>query len=293
MRPLIGALWLGAVLILAAVIGGCGSGGVGSTPDLPGMGKIREYVGDGGGSLKPWPAMLPAPNAEQPQALGTMLTLGANFLTNSVPRYQTNWYRLAPVPTKTIIVVTLQPTANEDSDLYVCRGGVYEFEPHAYYGYSVRLPSVVGGDGVDGYAPDWVAFTRSPTAGPAAQVAVFGGGTAGTKHYRIEADAVALLPLTGAKRGGTLPPYDSHWYRFHATSGTAYSVHLQTVDEDPDIYVYQDAATEFVGKAVLYGAGHETVAFTASETVYHYVRVHAWGGGGSGSAQYKVWVTSP
>ena len=172
-------------------------------------------------------------------------------------------------------------------------GGVYDFEPHAYYGYSVRTPSVAGDDAVDGYAPDWVAFTANATAGPTAQVAVFGGGTAGVKHYRIEADAVGTLPLTGTKRAGTVGSYESHWYRFQATSGTAYSVHLQTVDEDPDIYVYRDVATEYIGQASAWGAGHETVTFTADETGRHCVRVHAWGGGGSGSAEYRAWVTSP
>ncbi len=291
MRPTLSVLSSAAVALATLAAGGCGSGGGAS--DQPGMGKIREYVGDGGGSLKPWPTTLPEPGPERPEALGTLLVLGDRFLTNTVPRYETNWYRLGSMASKTVIVVTLQPTANEDSDLYVCRGGPYDFEPHAYYGYSVRTPDGGAPDPVDGYAPDWVAFTANASAAPAAQVAVFGGGTAGVKHYRIEADAVTPLPLTGSKRGGTVGSYESRWYRFGATSGTAYSVHLQTIDEDPDMYVYGNAATKFVGSAVLFGAGQETVAFTAAETSTHYVRVHAWGGGGSGSAEYKVWVTQP
>jgi len=49
MRPLSGVVSVGVVLMLALALGGCGSTGGGGA-DVTGMGKIREYVGDGGGA---------------------------------------------------------------------------------------------------------------------------------------------------------------------------------------------------------------------------------------------------
>jgi len=249
------------------------------------MGKIVEYVGDGGGSAKPWPAMFGSPG-EQASALATLLELDHPPLVGTIRRYSVNWYRLPTLTYSTTLLVCLQPTANEDADLFLLNGNGYYSSGAALIGYSNRVPTAGTGDWVAGFVPDWVAFTKGATGGkPAAYADVFGlPGGVWRQHYRIESHEV--LPIsTGV--GGLINQYQSHWWYFDATSGTHYTVHLTANSGDPDVYVYEDRSIEFVGSNSAGGGGD--VGFTAAETGRHYVRVYGF----SASNGYNLDVTQP
>lgn len=286
MIALVRVVMLGAAVAAAAMLLGCG--GV-ESPGPISEARVGEYVGDGHGGTKPlmdFPGIAPAEIGTQ--ALPTALVIGEAPLTGRTPSRSINWYRVPPVSTTRMLLVTLQPTADEDTDLYLLSGDGEAYSPKAAcLGYSNRLP--VAGDDVNGYAPDWVAFDIGATAGrQAAQVAVCGVATGVTpKHYRVECDAVWGLTVNGVAKAGTLTEYDSHWYRFLGQQGTSYDVMLLAQSGDPDTYVYQGDARHFIAKDVQVGSG-TSVGFTASVTGYYYIRVHGYKAG-----SYQVGIASP
>jgi hypothetical protein len=291
--------WIGVaglLLLVCGLVTGCSStsGTAGSPADGLAIPKIREYVGDGGGSAKPWPGFIPRP--EQADALGQLLGFGAWPRTTFVPAKQTYWLRLPAINNNSTIVVTLQPTADEDADLFLLRGRASDCggPEDDCLGYSARAPALGSPpDPLHGYAPDWVAFTPGNTSGfPAAQVAVYGIATGATsKHFWVEADRVSPRTVNGGVGTYTLTGGNSNWYSFSATSGLQYTVTLSISGGgtgDPDSYVYGDNSSKFVVKCD--GAGGGDAVFTATETGTHYVRVFA---NAPGANIFSVQVTQP
>jgi hypothetical protein len=285
----------GLLLLVCGLVTGCSStsGTPGSPADGLAIAKIREYVGDGGGSAKPWPGFIPRP--EQADALGQLLGFGAYPRTKFVPSKQTYWLRLPALNNNRTILVTLQPMADEDADLFVMKGMAFGYggPDDDCLGYSFRTPTGGGpADPVHGYAPDWVAFTPGNTSGwPAAQVAVYGVSTGATpKHFWVEADWVWPLAVNGAAYTHTITGGNSNWYKFSATSGLQYTVTLDMTGGtgDPDSYVYGDSSSKFCVKCDSAGGGN--AVFTASETGTHYVRVFAFN---PGTNTFTVSVTQP
>jgi hypothetical protein len=212
-----------------------------------------------------------------------------------VPAKQTYWLRLPAINNSRTILVTLQPTADEDADLFLLKGRASECggPEDDCLGYSVRAPSLGSPpDTVHGYAPDWVAFTPGNTNGfPAAQVAVYGIATGATpKHFWAEADRVYPLTVNGGAYTHTLTGGDSNWYSFSATNGLQYTVTLDMSGGtgDPDSYVYGDSSSKFRVKCDSAGGGD--AVFTAAETSTHYVRVFAFN---PGTNTFTVSVTQP
>jgi hypothetical protein len=288
----LGCVALGGLLALA--LNGCGSG-PGAVTDVTSADKIVEYRGDGGGSLKPLPALGIPLLVDAGEAIPTLLGINANPKSGQVPAKQVNWYRveaIPPTPLPPILLVTLQPTANEDSDLFVLEGNASGYGPSGapVLGLSRRAPTSSGRLKNKGYAPDWVAFQHNPTDGwPAAQVAAYGFhvGSA-VKHYRIEVSDVGLMAPGVVTQAFPLDQYRSHWWRLEATNGTQYRVVVTAVSGDPDIFVYEDSASAFVGSNTRVGSG--AVKFTAAKTCRHYIRVYA---AAAGDNRYRLRVLSP
>jgi len=286
------------VVVVAVLTSGCGSGGAVQVPtggDTGAFAKIVEYRGDGGGSAKPWPAFIPGAPTDQPMSKAPKLGLDAGFFTRAVPRRHISWYRIGQLSTAETVVVLLQPIADQDADLFVLAGTGSTYVPGAaILGFSIRPPTDPGGEpGMfgAGLVPDWVAFDFAPTnKAPAAQIAVFGTDLPpNKKSYRIEACGAWDLVVNGPSAGSiALKQYASNFWRFDATAGTQYTVSLTVNAGDPDIYVYEDASTEYVGANANVGGG--TVTFTAGDTCRHYIRVHGYSGADS---SYGVNVTSP
>lgn len=294
LRPLV-RVWL--LLVILAVVGGCGSNGV--TPSDPGdtslIGKIREYVGDGHGGTKAWPASLPSPAAaDHASRLPYRLEYGLAPREDRIRRRKISWYALPPTTVGAhpgAPVITLQPTANEDSDLFVLEGrGAYYWDGADSIGYSIRLPSPEPDQVASGYAPDWVAFDTGPTRGePTAQIAVYGTpGDPPLRHYRIESDWAWELQVNGSSLRQAVAQYNSDWNFFEATSGVHYTVHMTAHSGDPDIFVYQDESTEFVDSDT--GVGNASIGFTAGATCRHYIRAYGFA---PANNDPEVWVTSP
>lgn len=103
------SLAIAAVAVVVA-LGGCGSDGVESVAS---MGKIIEYAGDGGGSLKPPAPFMPAPEVDTRAAVGNLLSAGSPALARTVPAKNTAWFRIAPRSTA--------QTVSGDPDLFVYR----------------------------------------------------------------------------------------------------------------------------------------------------------------------------
>ncbi len=294
--------WMGVALtivVFAALTSGCGSGGAVQVPaggDAGAFAKIVEFRGDGGGSVKPWPAFIPGGPTDQPMSKAPKLGLDQGFFTRAVPRRHISWYRIGQLAGAETVVVLLQPTAVEDADLYVLAGdgGTYHSGGAGLLGASTRAPTATGiepGMFGAGLVPDWVAFDAGPTNKfPAAQVAVYGVDEAPKKKsYRVEACGAWALTVNGPAAGSTaLKQYASNFWRFDATSGTQYTVNLAVTAGDPDIYVYEDVAHKYVDANAAVGGG--TVVFTAASTGRHYMRVHGYSGTDS---NYSVNVTSP
>jgi len=284
---------IGIASLAAAILAGCGSGS--GPPAVGGDSpaaepKVQEYVGDGGGSLKPWPAFVPLPGTDQAARQGYPLGFDVAPKKDRVPKKQISWYKLDNLTATQTCLVCIQPTANEDADLYVMDGrGSGYYDGSGCIAYSVRFPAGASDQISLGYAPDWVVFDSGATQGwPSAQVAVYGvDGDPRLKNYRIEAENVWGITVNGGGAGGSIEEYDSHWWQFDATNGTAYTVTLTATSGDPDLYVYQDRATEFVDSDT--GVGGGSVSFTATDTVRHIIRVYAWGS----AASYSLAVTSP
>jgi hypothetical protein len=284
------------LLAIVAVIGGCGSDGVlPSDPgDVPLTGKIQEYVGDGHGGTKAWPALLPRPAADQASRLPYRLEYGLTPKENRIRRHRVNWYELPPTTVGAhpgAPVITLQPTANEDSDLFVIEGrGAYYWDGADSIAYSTRLPSPTPDQVAGGYAPDWVAFDTGATSGaPTAEIAVYGlPGDPVFRYYRIESDWAWELQVNGPSLRQAVAQYNSDWNFFEATSGVQYTVHMTAHNGDPDIYVYQDESTEFVDSDARIGGA--SITFTAGATCRHYIRAYGFA---PANNDPEVWVTSP
>jgi len=293
------ARWLtltAAVLMaagLAGLIAGC-SGGSGSVagPVAQGL-KISEYVGDGHGGTKPWPSLLPlVAGPVQPAATPEVVGNNDACLTGSVAAGWVNWYALEPRSGGTDWIVTLQPTANADSDLYLMEayGGGYD-DGAACRGYSNRSPDGGNRDRVKGsYAPDWVHMgimaIGEPTT-PPAYIAVYGSSADDlAKPYTLEADAAGRLTVDGAASAGSLNAGNSRWFSFSALVGHDYVVTLSAVSGDPDLYIYQDASTKYVTGSAAHGGA--TLSLRATATVAHFMRVYAYN-----DCKYSIKVTSP
>lgn len=278
------------LLVLTVVLAGC-AGSSGSDGRAV-LGKIQEYVGDGHGDTKLWPALLnPAASGVEPQAVATLLSLGANAVETTVPASQTNWFRLPAFTTSKVVVVTLQPTADEDSDLFLLwgRADLYAGAGDDCLAYSNRLPANQSDPTpVGGFAPDWVyCYCGALAPDPGAQIAVYGvtSGSA-TKRFRVEADLVSDLTMNGSAPSGLVAQFQSRWYRFSATNGLKYKVTLTATAGDPDLYAYRDSSREFVAGNTATGSG--TVTFTAGETGWHYLRIYGYS---SATSNFTIGVT--
>ena len=248
--------------------------------------KIQEYVGDGHGGTKPWPSFLPRSGSPaQPvttQVAAPALAHYAAYVTDSVEQMNVSWYRLPAVSTATTWVVTVQPTANRDSDLYMIEGNAAAFGDGANYrGSSNRLPTASGEltRGV-GYAPDWAYMTTTgSTAGhPSAFIAVYGVPdlNLGSRPLRIEADIAGNLYPNGSARAGSLAAGNSLWFYFYGLGSSQYTVKLSAVQGDPDLYVYGQRSIDFLGKDT--NAGNGQFAFTSPTDKFYFVRVYAYNG---------------
>lgn len=238
---------VGLVTVLTVIIGGCG----GQAPVVPeDVYDVAEYVGDGHHGTKPAPDFLSLVPEIQTQAIATALRLGDPALVDRVPEKAVNWYRIPPVGVDRPLIVTLQPTADEDSDLYLFQGSATGYGAGATcLGASSRLP-LGNTDRPNGYAPDWVALDATDSKGwPTAQVAVWGAAGGGSpKHYRIECDPVWGLTVDGAHKSGTVTYRNSHWYRFAVKAGHVYFIQrwYTSADGRMNVYAYLNRATRYL-----------------------------------------------
>jgi len=285
----------GCLIALVAVVVGCSSSDPGPPNQSGGIPtfKIDEYVGDGNGATKPSP--FAALSGDAVSAVATPLGWGKPPQVRTTTTWRINWFRLPAGNVNSPVIITMQPTADEDADLYILKGGAHQFlDPDgAVLGSSVRAPSL-GSDPVFGYVPDWVAIIPGAQGAlPCAQVAAYGVDQAySTQHFTLEADKTRGCVPNGGNfviTPGQQPLADSLWFRFNAKAGTQYTVWVYGVFPgcDPDLYVYGSASTEFVGKST--GMTDESVTFTASHSDWHYARVY----GLSPTQQYKFRVDSP
>lgn len=259
-----------AGVLLTVLLAGCG----GSGQVLERAGEVAEYVGDGHNGTKSLPDLLGLSRSVlQTQAVATALRLGEPPLLQRVPAKSVNWYRIPAVGVDRPLLVTLQPTADEDSDLYLFPGSATGYGSGATcLGASNRLP--LGNiDRPAGYAPDWVALEATDSKGwPTAQVAVWGApGGATPKHYRLECDPVWGLTVDGSAKGGTLTYRDSHWYRFPIKAGHSYWVNREYLSADGrcSMYAYLGRATRYLGAGAL-------PQLTATETGTCYLRMYGY-----------------
>jgi len=290
MRPVSLAVVV-CVSLTVLLSGGCGSGSGPGVVDQVLEPRIQEYVGDGGGSLKPWPGLMPGSAGDSTSALGTKLIVG-EVRTDKVPRRLINWYRLTKnvFGTPATVVFTLQPTADEDSDLFVFEGKGKDYQDgSALLGGSWRSPTAPGRLGAGGYAPDWVA-AEIPVQGsfPMAHVAVYGyNEVPKTKHYRLE-----YGPASGTSIGQgsvyAISQYKSLWTYIDATSGTQYTLDLDSGTGDIDIFLYGENSSQYIGSDTT--TGDAEIVFTASATRRHYIRVYGYG---PGINHATLTVTSP
>jgi len=286
-----------AFLVLALVVPaltGCSSSLDSQTGDIVvGHGvKIQEYVGDGHNGTKPWPSFLPGLNETltvQPQAVPETLANNGACVAGTVPTGWANWYAVPPSVTG-YWVVTLQPTGTAEVDLYAMEGHSTDFaDGVACKAYSNRASTPFPSDHVKGgYAPDWVApWLAGWIHSPSAYVAVVGpadGATAGS--FTVEADRPGALTVGGASSAGSLAAGNSRWFDIWCTLGTAYTVTMNAISGDPDLYIYENSSTEYVtGSAA---AGGATATFTAAEMGFHFIRVYAYN-----DCKYSIRVTSP
>jgi len=287
------------VLLFAGVtmaLSGCGSNSMQPPTDQVLEPRIQEYVGDGGGSLKPWPDFLAPLGFDSPSVTGPKLKEVNAPKTGKVARKQVSWYRLQANPNAgydSFYVVTLQPTAaDEDSDLFVLEGKAKDYDDGAQtLACSRRAPSdtdsVTGGG-----APDWVTFMSSPSAGwPAGHVAVLGvNEEPAVKHFRIELDQPWLTGPGIQVYSRSVQQQDSDWWLVpDVVAGTHYTVLVDdTGAGDPDVFVYGSDATKFIAKHT--ATGDASIGFTATESGDHYIRVYGYS---PNPNDYSIEVTSP
>ena len=278
-----------AVLPLLLVAAGCGSNSTPSAIDQVLEPRIQEYVGDGGGSLKPWPGLIPRAVGDRPMVVGPKLKWVAGPKADKVARKQVSWYRLqASKGLAQSWIVTVQPTANENADLYVLEGRGSDFaDGMDLIGSSRRAPQAAGVTG-SGYAPDWVSVPADASAGwPVAYVAVLGvNEVPAVKHYRVELDFGVVLTPNGAVLNGALPRHSSDWYVLSATPGSQYTVTVTPLGGDPDVFIYGKTSSDYIGGDT--GTGTATLPFTATADL-HWVRVYGW----DALSTYDIQLTSP
>ena len=286
-----------AVLVLSVLlaVSGCSSNSTPSAIDQVLEPRVEEYVGDGGGSLKPWPDFLGPLGHDSPSVVAPKLRLFSHPKTGKVARKQVSWYRFQAIPSSSDglqVVVTLQPTASDhDTDLFVLEGKAKEFDDGAQtVAYSRRAPSA--GDSVTGGgAPDWVGVEVSSSGGwPGAHIAVLGANNdPAVKHFRLEADQVIIRIPGEPALTGSVVQHDSHWYGIMANTGTHYTVLMDdTGAGDPDVFVYGSDATKFIAKNTT--TGDASIGFTAAETAIHYIRIYGYS---SNPNDYSIEVTGP
>jgi len=240
--------------VAVLILGGCGSSPERSLPgERQDYGvKIEEYVGDGHGGTRPWPALIPqpggptgfaaAPGAEpvHTQSLATLLRDNAACIADWVGQAAVNWCAVDPRVGRW--VVTLQPTTLDDVDLYVLEGSGADFGDGnaAVYDFSTRTPAVHRDRLRGRYAPDWVAFAQqAETNHPAAFVAVYGLDLdTGQKEFTIEADRAGYLEVDGRSSANSLRARNSRWFYFLGEALVEYEVLLTATEGDPDLYVY-------------------------------------------------------
>lgn len=279
--------------VVVSVIAGCSGSGGSRDPETSPLGKIHEYVGRGYEGERPLPSWLGGTEM-QTRASATNLKIGGPPRVATVAPANINWFRIPAISVNKNLVVTLQPTANEDSDLFVLEGeaGRDYADGISIYGNSRRMPqdSTAPDDHLaSGYAPDWVAFNVGPVERAASYVAVYGHHTMdGVKHFRIEADSLWAIQVNGFLQPGQLAQGDSHWYRFNAANGTTYTLNLNTGSGDADMFVYDGNSYGYVGKNTAAGGG--MVTFTATTSGLHYVRVYGYT---ATVSQYTLEVNSP
>jgi hypothetical protein len=244
---------------LAVLLAGCGGSGGDEPTGLVAADGVDEYVGDGHHGTKPLPELLGLPEGQvRTQAAATAIALGFPPLNGKVPAKAVNWYRIPPVGVTRPLVVSLQPTHGEDSDLYVFAGSGAGYAPGATcLGSSTRLPTG-GDDQTHSFVTDWVAFDAKPSSGaPAAQIAVWGvPGGATPCRYRTECSPVWGLTVNSpTPKGATVGYQDSHWYRFAVQAGQSYwiDVMLQSAEADVDIFAYLGKSTRYLGKSAVGG----------------------------------------
>ena len=293
-RVLPAASMLFALLVLLAV-SGCGSNSTPSAVDQVLEPRIEEYVGDGGGSLKPWPDFFAPPAADTATVVAPKLQFYASPKTGKVARKQVSWYRLQAITDAdhgADVVITLQPLAgDEDTDLFVLEGKAKDFDDGAYALASSRRAPSASDTITGGGAPDWVNINVLKSAGwPGGYVAVLGvNEVPAVKHFRIEMDPTLGVQANDPVRTASVARYDSVWYNFSGTAGTQYTVVLDdTGAGDPDVFIYGDGPTKFIGKDT--SSGDASIPFTATETGAHYIRIYGYSANPNG---YSIQVTSP
>ena len=276
-------------------VSGCGSNSTPSAIDQILEPRIDEYVGDGGGSLKPWPDFLGPLGVDLPSVVAPKLKYGDPPKTGKVARKQVSWHRTQAISTPDGgygLIVTLQPLAgDEDTDLFVMEGKAKDFDDGADTSwYSRRAPAesdtITGGG-----APDWVYVDLANSAGwPGAYLAVLGANSEpAVKHYRIEMDQLYTAEPNGTAKAGSAQRYDSKWYGFYASMDTQYTVLMDdTGAGDPDVVVYGSDATKFIAKNT--STGDASIGLTATETGQHYIRVYGYS---PNPSDYTIEVTSP
>lgn len=273
--------------VLLALGGGCGGSGssplagdvsravsIGLPQVLP-MWTVEEYRGEGAGAYKQMPSFVRVQKDVSSQFQPPKLRFRAPSRAGQTERANFDWYYIQPLNTDLRLVIMVQPTANEDSDLYVFEGTGSDFDDDANcLAYSRRLPTLnQGPDSLGGYAPDWVAIDFTDTNGyPAAQVGVYGYENWGVSeyHYRIEVDKIRWISVNGPWYHSKVAYQQSDWWAFWGTTGNHYVV--RTVSPgNPDMYVYEQHSSGFIDDEE--GPAGGIVEFDADYSGWHYVRV--------------------
>jgi len=280
------AMVLPVLMVVAIMLAGCGGTPTGDSAPAA-LEKLSEEAGPGIVAEKESPIDLAG---GETRLLETAIPVGAP--TTSVPTLlaytgvkRIYWASFtAPGGQRRVVLLQPEVGTQEDSDLYVLN---YAGSPGLnVLGYSRRS---VGNASREALA-DWtdVLTTGPTTTAQRFNIAVYGYSSPAdtTPDFRLEADVPGLLAVNGGWAPGLEATPGSDWFRFMAVSGTHYTVYLNAISGDPDIYLYEDTSYEYLGKNIAVGGG--TLGFTAAETSYHHIRVYAFS-----NTQYYIRVTSP